>query len=218
MSILPIEQLEAEGAPAVNAVDLNGELTFKVDGVEEKAKAVVFRLVSEHHQALQDAMTEYDFGSETYEERKAFVQSMIYTMHQYGGVGLSANQVGFQRRMFVMDRIEGDKRGDTLVCYNPKVVEVLGEDVPTREGCLSFPGLSLQVKRPSKIKVQFFDEEENELVLELEGIDAKCFQHELDHMNGVRFTEKVDRQILEWEQGKRRKLIKKYTKAYGKRK
>jgi peptide deformylase len=140
-------------------------------------------------------------------------------MRNMGGIGLSANQVGIKKRAFVMDKInlnEDVNKRDPLVCFNPVVVEELGGEQPGREGCLSYPGLSLQIKRSYTINVRYEDETGKEQSAQLNGINARCFLHELDHLNGIRFTEKVDNKILSWEREKARKLVKKYTKQFAK--
>lgn len=191
------------------------ELVFTSEEVKEVVAPPTLRLVSEHHPIMKEVMPEYDW-SQPYEERKAFSEAMIKAMQSTGGIGLSACQVGHKVRMFVMDRIDMPKgfRKETLVCYNPKIIEASETKVPLREGCLSFPGLALQIKRSEMVKVQFYDEEENEIVLDLAGMDAKVFQHELDHMNGILFTSKVSREMLDHERRKQRKLLKKYKKFY----
>ena len=149
----------------------NDELVFTTEEIKEIKPIPKLTLIPEFHPLLKEAMPEYDW-SHPYDERKAFTKAMIDTMRGIGGVGLSACQVGYKVRMFVMDRIDilEQKRTETLVCYNPKIIEASEEKVPMREGCLSFPGLSLQIKRPKMVKVQFFDEEENEIVLDLQDM------------------------------------------------
>lgn len=121
---------------------------------------------------------------EVTKEIKTLVQNMFITMYHNEGVGLSANQVGKLHRIFVMDTsASGDRR---RVFINPKILVSSGID-RWKEGCLSFPGVYAFVKRPTKIKVSALDEEGKEFELYLEGLDAICFQHELDHLNGITF-------------------------------
>jgi len=208
----PANQQSAVLTPEVE----EDELVFTPSAVTEVKPKPKLSLVADFHPVLKEVLPEYDFGCESYEDRKAFADAMTDTMRGTGGVGLSACQVGYKTRMFVMDRIDvaAAKRTETLVCYNPKIIEASDEVTAKREGCLSFPGLALQIKRPKSVKVQFYDEEENEIVLELTDMDAKVFQHELDHLNGILFTTKVKREVLDWERGKQRKLLKKYKKFY----
>lgn len=173
-------------------------------------------LVPENHPILREVMPSYDFESEKPEERAAFAESMLAHMTGTGGIGLSANQVGHRKRMFVMIHFPKDGKPEPLVCYNPEVIRELEPPKAMREGCLSFPGLSLQVKRPAAVEVSFQDHNGQFFEIELEGINAQCFQHELDHMNGIVFTSRVNREILDWERAKQRKLVKKAKKLHKK--
>jgi len=120
-------------------------------------------------------------------EIKELIQNMFLTMYKNNGVGLSANQVGRLERIFVMDTsIDGDKRH---VFINPEIVETTTEPERWKEGCLSFPDIFVFVKRPTKIKVRALNEQGEKVETNLEGLDAICFQHELDHLNGIIFVD-----------------------------
>jgi peptide deformylase len=121
---------------------------------------------------------------EVTQEIKTLVQDMFLTMYNKGGVGLSANQVGITKRVFVMDTSESGNRRRVFI--NPEIIWSKDEQ-RWREGCLSFPDVFSYVKRPAHVKVKALDEEGKVFELDLEGIDAVCFQHELDHLNGVTF-------------------------------
>jgi len=121
---------------------------------------------------------------EEVKEVRTLIQNMFLTMYHSGGVGLSANQVGVTKRVFVMDTSNsGQKR---LAFVNPQILEAK-EEARYKEGCLSFPNVFAFVKRAAKITVRAWDEEGKEFQLDLTGIDAICFQHELDHLNGKVF-------------------------------
>jgi peptide deformylase len=105
---------------------------------------------------------------------------LIRTMQKEKGMGLAANQCGFNLRLFVM-RIE-DK---FYHCFNPEIVECSDEQVNLTEGCLSFIGQFCEVVRPKKIFVRYFSSKGEETVEWLDGWAARCFQHELDHLNGL---------------------------------
>ncbi len=107
------------------------------------------------------------------------VQDMFVTMYEAPGVGLAAPQIGVQKRFFVYDH--DDRPG---VVINPVIVESRGE-AEFVEGCLSIPGLSFEIVRPSEIHVRGFDLDGNELDLELDDFAARVFQHEIDHLDGV---------------------------------
>ena len=120
-------------------------------------------------------------------------QQMLRIMKANLGIGLSANQVGINARAFVMVRnnATNNQMDRELLCINPEVVEKIGEDVPMWEGCLSFPGVNVQVVRNHKIKAKWHLP--NGTVKEdiYVGYDAVCFQHELDHLDGVTFDQHV---------------------------
>ncbi len=121
---------------------------------------------------------------EVTQEIKTLVQNLFLTMYHSGGVGLSANQIGVPKRVFVMDTSESGNRRRAFI--NPEIV--WEKNVQRwKEGCLSFPGVFAFVKRPDHIKIKALDEEGNPFELVLEGLDAVCFQHELDHLNGITF-------------------------------
>ncbi|MAB90798.1 MAG: peptide deformylase [Planctomycetes bacterium] len=148
-------------------------------------------------------------------ELKEFVDNMFDTTKLYGGIGLSANQVGKPYRMFIMGHpeIHNNKR---WTCINPRIVEASKQTTRLKEGCLTFPFLFLDIERPSAVKVKYFDEELKEQEEDMIGIVARCFQHELDHMNGIIFTEKVSKFKLNYAMKKRDKEIRKVQKRWKK--
>lgn len=125
------------------------------------------------------------------EEREKISQQLFTTMREEHGIGLAANQVGLTQRVFVMDG------ACERTCFNPEALEV-GPDVVAREGCLTFPNLFLDVARPEFAKVRYWDVAGNPVEEELTGIEARCFLHELDHLNGVLITMKVSKLKLDF--------------------
>jgi len=128
------------------------------------------------------------------------------TMKLYAGLGLSANQCGVVERMFVIGTEEFQ-----LVCINPKVTAA-GPFIKDKEGCLSFPGLFLNVDRPVWIEAEFLDEHGEEKQVRLEGLSARCFLHELDHLDGIHYTEYVKPLALKMARQKATKLVKKIVR------
>jgi peptide deformylase len=114
------------------------------------------------------------------------VDDMLETMYAAPGLGLAANQVGVQKRLFVWDVGEGPR---SLV--NPRIVESDGE-WSFEEGCLSVPGLSWEITRPKQVHVVGLDLDGNELSIEADELEARLFQHELDHLDGVLLIERLD--------------------------
>jgi len=111
---------------------------------------------------------------------------MLETMYEAPGVGLAANQVGVQRRLFVYDVGAGPR-----VIVNPRITESSGE-WPFEEGCLSVPGLSWTIIRPNRVHLVGLDLDGNEVSIEAEEYEARVFQHEVDHLDGTLLIERLD--------------------------
>jgi peptide deformylase len=116
----------------------------------------------------------------------ALAETMIETMYEAPGVGLAANQIGVQKRLFVYDKGEGP-----IVVVNPVIVESEGEWT-FEEGCLSVPGLSWEITRPNAIHLIGYDLDGNEISVEADEFEGRIFQHEMDHLNGVLLLERLD--------------------------
>ena len=147
-------------------------------------------------------------------ELKEFVDKMFETMKKYGGIGLSANQVGKPYRMFVMGDHPNISKGKKWVCINPKITNVTQDLIRYKEGCLTFPFLFLDIERPQDISVEYLDENLEKKVEHMTGIVARCFQHEFDHMQGIVFTEHVSKLKLDMAMKKRDKQIKRAQKQW----
>jgi peptide deformylase len=113
-------------------------------------------------------------------------EDMLDTMYEAPGLGLAGPQVGVQKRIFVYDIGEGPQ-----VVINPEVRETRGEWV-YEEGCLSIPDLTFELVRPKEVHLVGYDLDGNELSIEADEILARCFQHELDHLDGVLYLERLD--------------------------
>ncbi len=143
-----------------------------------------------------------------------FCNNMFETMKNYGGIGLSANQVGKPYRMFVMGDNPNIEKGRKWVCINPEITDMSKQTIRYKEGCLTFPFLFLDIERPQKIKVKYLNEQLETVEEEMDGIVSRCYQHELDHMQGTVFTELVSKLKLEMALKKRDKEIKRVTKLW----
>ncbi len=118
------------------------------------------------------------------------IDRMIETMYKAKGIGLAANQVGELRQVMVMDVTPSEEGSNPIVLINPTISHAEGSEV-TEEGCLSVPDYSAKVKRAALIQVTGFDRDGKELSFEAEGILARCIQHELDHLKGICFVDRL---------------------------
>ena len=116
----------------------------------------------------------------------ALAASMIETMYEAPGVGLAANQIGVQKRLFVYDKGDGP-----VVVVNPVIVESEGEWT-YEEGCLSVPGMSWEITRANAIHLTGFDLDGNEIDIQTDEFEGRIFQHEMDHLDGVLLIERLD--------------------------
>ena len=132
------------------------------------------------------------------------VRRLKMTMKLYSGLGLSANQCAVKERVFVIGTDQFQ-----MACINPKVIEVSEELVKDTEGCLSFPAFFLKFPRPKWVEVEYTNENGERTQVKLDGLTARCFLHELDHLNGVKFTQHVGPVALKLAQQRQEKMIKK---------
>ena len=115
---------------------------------------------------------------------------MVATMHAAPGIGLAAPQVGRSVRLCVLDLSVGESEDDLMVLVNPRVVEEEG-NVSEEEGCLSFPDLMIVVPRPQRVVVEAQDLDGNPMRMVGEDLLARCLHHEIDHLDGVLFIDRV---------------------------
>jgi len=158
------------------------------------------KLVLDPDPILKERAVEWDFSTDT--DADKVEQEMISIMKSFNGRGLAGNQVGLLKRVFV---IKLEKTGKTFAMFNPKVIKFEKNEQSAEEGCLSFPNLWLSVKRPTIIEVEYLDKQGQLCQNTLSGIDARCFLHELDHLDGVVFTNKVSQMKLFLARKKQRK-------------
>ena len=163
----------------------------------------IFDLVKEDDPILKEVMPEFDFANPPVNP-ETFASSLVETCKMHHGVGLSANQCGFRYRVFVMGAND-----DYVAFYNPVVTYQSSDEVHMQEGCLSFPFLGLYITRPDTIEVAYKSFKGEDKTMTLTGISARVFLHELDHMNGILYTERVKTLALHTGQKRRNKLMKK---------
>jgi len=118
------------------------------------------------------------------------IDDMVDTMYAAPGVGLAANQVGVARRLALIDLSVGKRRGELHVLINPEVVETIG-DVAQEEGCLSIPDFVETVKRPEGVTVRYIDRNGEERKIFGQALMARALSHEIDHLNGRLFVDRL---------------------------
>ena len=134
----------------------------------------------------QPAQAVADFGDKT----QALIDDMIQTMYAAPGVGLAAPQVGVGARVFVCDISVGRNSADLIVFINPEFVERDGMQLE-EEGCLSIPGFNATVARPARAVLKGLDRHGEPQTVEATGLLARCFQHEMDHLDGTLFVDRL---------------------------
>ncbi len=166
-------------------MDLKDFLMYNIVGIslKNRKKGNVMKIVLYGNPTLRKKSTEV---SEIDDGLKGILDEMVTLMRKANGVGLAANQVDIDKRFFVLE-IEGNVKK----VINPEILESSKETSEYEEGCLSIPGIYKKVIRPEKIKVRYLDEKGEEKQEELEGMWARAFQHEYDHLDGILFVERL---------------------------
>jgi peptide deformylase len=141
---------------------------------------------------LRKTAEEIDFND--YPNLKELIANMLETLEHSEGVGLAAPQVGLPIRLFIIDLdvISDDEpqyKDYRHAFINPEIIEESEETVTMSEGCLSIPGINESVKRPAKVLVNYLNENGEEQERWLEGFEARVFQHEYDHLDGILYTD-----------------------------
>ncbi len=142
---------------------------------------------------LIERMPEFDFNNPAYDPVK-LEKDMIDIMFKENGMGLSANQVGIRARVFTIGHKNNPSTAQAY--FNPMVVAHVDELEELEEGCLSFPGIFVSVNRPKKIKGRWQNSKGEWQEGVFEGYDCKCFLHELDHLEGIVYRDRVS--LLKW--------------------
>ena len=154
---------------------------------------------------LEKKLPEFDFDQYDANELS---NNMIDIMQSNNGIGLSANQVGIDGQIFVMKpHLLTDN--SVLTVINPTIESVTVNMNTAREGCLSHPNLWLDIKRPRGLNIKYLDILGKECIIELYDIDARCFLHEYDHLQGIEFIDRVSKLKLQMAKKKLLKLNKK---------
>ena len=149
---------------------------------------------------------------EGFKDRKELSEAMFDTMKKYGGIGLSANQVGLPFNMFVLGDHPEVEKNLKMTCFNPMIISSSVEEETMKEGCLTFPFVFLSITRPRKVVVKYEDENGDLKEGSLDGMISRVFQHEYDHMLGKTFVDGVSKMKLDMAYKKAEKQMNRYRK------
>ena len=147
-----------------------------------------------------------------FKDRKHLSEKMFDAMKKYGGIGLSANQVGLPFNMFVLGDHPDLEKGLKMTCFNPMIISASADQVMMKEGCLTFPFVFLNISRPRKVTVKYEDENGDLKEGHLDGMFSRIFQHEYDHMLGKTFVDGVSKMKLDMAYKKAEKQMNRYRK------
>ena len=145
---------------------------------------MILQLTPNTHPILHEKMKPCSEDLDRREMSRILKENMIH----YEGVGLSANQIGISERVFVM--ILHMETQEIITCFNPRIIKKYNDDVWFEEGCLSFPDEIINIQRPNRIVVKYEDEDKKNHKIKLDGLAARVFLHEFDHLEGIVFTER----------------------------
>ena len=145
----------------------------------------IFEIVDENHPILKEVMPIFNFGEPPIDPN-FLCENLFRIMKEQNAVGLAANQVGLSYRVFVME-VDGMQ----TACFNPEIISVSSEINRDMEGCVSFPDLWLNVKRPISIETKFQDKNGFFVYETFANFAARVYSHETDHLNGIRFIDLV---------------------------
>ena len=151
------------------------------------------------YEALLQTSTPWtqDDSIEGYDDIERFETDMIKLMLDERGMGLAANQIGITKRFFAIGHETFDTFQKHAIIWNPQVINFSEEKVIDVEGCLSFKDVFIKVERPKIIEIQYETTQGKTRFAKLNGMESKCFQHELDHLDGITFNKRVSK--LRWD-------------------
>ena len=196
-----LEDIQTGKTPILS--DLEGNIKEKQKKVFPLIPPNDPRLLMQVAPFMDDTLEQFWFA-----DRKELSKVVYDNMTKYGGLGLSANQLGLPYRMFVMGGHPQIEDGKVRSVFNPLINDVSPESINLKEGCLSFPFLFLSIKRPKWCSVRYTDENGEEVEETLHGMSARIFMHENEHMNGYVFTDLVSKLKLERAEKSKQKMIK----------
>ena len=145
---------------------------------------MILKLIPNTHPILHERVKPCSDNLDRREISRILKENMIH----YEGIGLSANQIGIGERVFVMMlNIETE---ETITCFNPRIIKKYNDCGWFEEGCLSFPDEIINIQRPNRIVVKYEDEDKKDHKIKLDGLAARVFLHEFDHLEGIVFTQR----------------------------
>jgi len=145
---------------------------------------MIKKLIESDDYMLHNKVKSCSYDLDRHELSKTLVENMLH----YDGVGLSANQIGIEERAFCM--MIDTETEETITCFNPRIIKSYSKEVVLEEGCLSYPGVFLDAKRPDSVVVKYEDVNGKLHKEKLTGFTSRVFQHEYDHMEGIDFTQR----------------------------
>lgn len=155
---------------------------------------------------LRQQMPKFDFENPIMDPVE-LEKSMIELMFLHDGIGLAANQAGVETRVFVMGHKDNPETAQAF--FNPEVIANTTDSADLEEGCLSFPGIYVNIKRPTAIKARWQNSQGEFEEGEFDGYNCKCFLHELDHLEGIVFQDRVS--TLKWAMAVKKTKKRKYA-------
>ena len=179
---------------------------FKKDDSELSLRKI--DLLPEDHPVLHQEPLTWIFDPPQ-ADPKLMYEIMLENMVYHHGLGLSANQIGMPVKVFSMRIDESD---NAIVCFNPEIQKESEEMIKMTEGCLSFPLLYLNKRRPEKLSVKYQNADGDFIYAHFEGLAARVFHHEMDHMMGKTFLDGVSKILLQSARRKQKTLIRKTKK------
>ena len=145
---------------------------------------MILKLIPNTHPILHEKMKPCSEDLDRREMSRILKENMIH----YEGVGLSANQIGISERVFLM--ILHMETEEIITCFNPRIIKRYKDCGWFEEGCLSFPDEIINIQRPNRVVVKYEDEDKKDHKIKLDGLAARVFLHEFDHLEGIVFTER----------------------------
>jgi len=189
--------------------DFAPKTTYEFKKDDSKLSLRKIDLLPEDHPVLHQEPLTWIFDPPQ-ADPKLMYEIMLENMVYHHGLGLSANQIGMPVKVFAMRIDESD---NAIVCFNPEIQEESKKMVKMTEGCLSFPSLYLNKRRPKEVSVKYQNADGDFIFAHFEGLAARVFHHEMDHMIGKTFLDGVSKILLQSARRKQKTLIRKAKKG-----